>query len=118
MRNFTSFYYKTSSGHSPVEEFINGLSPDVQRKLFKKIEWLEEYGQRLTKPHAEKISKYIYELKVHREDVVIRVLYFFFSGNKIIFVDGFKKKTNKTPPKEIKLSEERRNDFLMKEDKI
>jgi len=35
------------------------------------MEWLEEHGQRLTKPHAEKISKYIYELKVHREDGIM-----------------------------------------------
>jgi len=117
MKSFTALFYRASGGSSPVKEFIDKLSPDAQRKLFEKIGWLEELGPRLTKPHAEKIGKYIYELKVYRDDAIVRLFYFFFEQDKIIFVNGFKKKTNKTPPRQIRLAEQRRKDFLIKEGK-
>ena len=34
---------------------------------------------------------------------ITRVLYFFYIGKKIIATNGFVKKTQKTPPKELKL---------------
>ena len=35
---------------------------------------------------------------------ITRVLYFFYIGKKIIATNGFVKKTQKTPPKELKLA--------------
>ena len=43
---------------------------------------------------------------------ITRVLYFFYIGKKIIATNGFVKKTQKTPPKELKLAKERRADWL------
>ena len=40
------------------------------------------------------------------------MLYFFYIGKKIIATNGFVKKTQKTPPKELKLAKERRADWL------
>jgi phage-related protein len=42
----------------------------------------------------------------------VRVLYFFFHGDKVIFTNGFVKKTDKTPAREINTAVERRKDFL------
>ena len=41
-------------------------------------------------------------------------LYFFYVGKKIIVTNGFVKKTQKTPPSEIKLAKERRSDWLQR----
>ena len=40
-----------------------------------------------------------------------RVLFFFYYEGKIVLTNGFIKKRQKTPPKEIKLAKERRADF-------
>lgn len=40
------------------------------------------------------------------------VLYFFYEGKIIIVTNGFVKKTQKTPSKEIKLAKERRKDWV------
>jgi phage-related protein len=112
LSSFKCHYYKTSSGRSPVKNFIDRLSYNTQRKFFAKIEWLEGYGPGLIEPHAKKIDRYIYELRFEGDDGFIRVLYFFYSKNKIILVNGFKKKTKKTPKKEIELANKRREDFL------
>lgn len=39
-------------------------------------------------------------------EVILAVLYFFYYGGKIILTNGFIKKTQKTPRKEIKLAQE------------
>jgi phage-related protein len=109
---FVCLYYKTKSGHSPVQAFIDGLSFKTQRKFFAKIGWLEEHGPRLVEPHAKKLEQDLYELRFEGEDGTIRVIYFFYIGKKIILVNGFKKKTQKTPRREIELAKRRMEDFL------
>ena len=39
-------------------------------------------------------------------------MYFFYYEGKIILTNGFVKKTQKTPKKEIDLAKERRKDFI------
>ena len=43
---------------------------------------------------------------------LMEVLYFFYEGKIIIVTNGFVKKTQKTPSKEIKLAKERREDWI------
>ena len=43
---------------------------------------------------------------------VTRVLYFFCHEGRIILTNGFVKKTQKTPPEEIRLAKERRADYI------
>ena len=40
------------------------------------------------------------------------MLYFFFTGKKIVFVHGFQKKSQKTPRKEIATAKSRMNDYI------
>ncbi|MBR0418943.1 MAG: type II toxin-antitoxin system RelE/ParE family toxin [Erysipelotrichaceae bacterium] len=49
-----------------------------------------------------------------------RALYFFYVRKTIVITNGFVKKQQKTPPREISLAKERRADFLNrnKRDKI
>ena len=115
MGNFKCIYYSTSSGRRPVEIFINRLSFRTQRKFFAKIEWLEEDGPKLPAPHAEKIDGDIYALRLQSEDGAIRILYFFYFGNKIVLLNGFKKKTKKLPKRELETAKSRKEEFLNKE---
>ena len=112
MANFESLYYKTKSGHIPVKVFIDNLTFKTQRKFFVKIDWLEEHGPRLPEPHTKKLESDLYELRFEGEDGVIRIIYFFYIGKKIILLNGFKKKTQKTPRREIKLAHKRMVDYL------
>jgi phage-related protein len=40
------------------------------------------------------------------------MLYFFYYGKRIVVTNGFVKKSQKTPPGEIKLAKDRRNDWI------
>ncbi|MFH1578431.1 MAG: type II toxin-antitoxin system RelE/ParE family toxin [Candidatus Omnitrophota bacterium] len=110
--NYSCFYFTTRSGRSPVEEFINSLDYRSQRKFFFKKGLLEEFGEKLPYPHSRYIGDDIYELRFHSREGTIRALYFFFNKNKIIFTNGFLKKSNRAPKREKKLAIERRRVFL------
>jgi len=103
MAAYECAYFTTASGESPVREFINSLDSRTQRKFFYKRELLEEFGPRLPYPHAKYLKKGIYELRFEGAEGAIRIIYFFYSGNIIIFTNGFIKKTNKIPKQELEM---------------
>jgi len=112
MGNFKCYYYKTKEGKSPVEEFIDSLDKRTQLKFFYKKELLEEFGPKLPHPHAKYIGDNMFELRFKGIEGHIRVLYFFFHKNSIIFTNGFIKKTKKIPKKEKEIAINRRKEFL------
>ena len=117
MPNYTCEYFETDRGDRPVEEFIDSLQDSTQRKFFYKKSLLEEFGPRLPFPHARKLVHDIYELRFEGPNETARVLYFFVDGNRIIFTNGFKKKSQKTPEREINLAVQRRAIFLKRKGK-
>ena len=115
MAKIVSYYYLTESGKSPVKDFVDSLDFKSQRKFFFVKELLEEFGHRLPQPHAKYIWDNIFEIRFKGHEKAVRVLYFFYHEDKVIFTNGFIKKTNKTPKNEIKIAIERRNDFLKRQ---
>ena len=53
-----------------------------------------------------------FELRCQSGNNISRILYFFYCDNKIIMTNGFIKKTNKTPKKEIELAKLRKADYI------
>ena len=89
-----SIEYVEIENTKPFEKFILGLSTK---------ERAEHKKQNL--PIKESLSKHledgIFEIRVSLFDKIVRNLYFYESGAKIIITHGFIKKTQKTPRKEI-----------------
>ena len=112
MTKISSYYYLTESCKSLVREFIDWLDYKTQRKFFFVKSLLEEFGHRLSQPHAKYIGDDIFELRFKGREGTIRVLYFFYHQDKAIFTNGFVKKTAKTPKNEKELAIQRRTDFL------
>ena len=54
----------------------------------------------------------IFELRAQQGSDISRVFYFFYVGRKAILTNGFVKKTQKTPPKEIEKAKRFRSDYL------
>ncbi|MBR4780769.1 MAG: type II toxin-antitoxin system RelE/ParE family toxin [Lachnospiraceae bacterium] len=105
-------FYKTENGKEPIAEFLDSLDNKMAAKLVGLMEILEEKGTELRMPYSEHLEEGIFELRCKQGSNITRVLYFFFVGQKIIMTNGFVKKTQKTPPKEIKLAKERRADWM------
>ncbi|MEW5757858.1 MAG: type II toxin-antitoxin system RelE/ParE family toxin [Candidatus Omnitrophota bacterium] len=112
MSNISCFYYLTESGRSQVKDFIDSLDQRTQRKFFFIKGLLEEFGRSLPEPHAKHIGNEIFELRFRGQKGNVRIMYFFFHHDKVIFTNGFIKKTNKAPKKEINTAIERKKSFL------
>ena len=81
-------------------------------KLVGLMEILEEKGTALREPYSAPLEDGIFELRCKLGSNITRALYFFFIGGQIIVTNGFVKKTQRTPPGEIKLAKDRREDWI------
>jgi phage-related protein len=92
-----------------VEKFIKKLNPLTIAKIAKEVDLLEKYGLNLGMPHCRRLEKDFYELRIRGKEE-IRILYVF-RGRKIYLLHIFKKKTQKTPRKEINVALKRLTDI-------
>ena len=91
---------------------INKFNAKMRAKMAGMISLLEDKGQLLREPYSKYLTDGIFELRCKQGSDTTRVLYFFYYGNKIILTNGFVKKTQKTPPSEIRLAKKRRDDYI------
>jgi len=106
-------FYRTISGSCPVEEFFDKLSDKQVEKvlwvlrIIRDIDFVpKEYFKKLVNTDD------IWEVRVKSGSNIFRILGFFYKSNTIILTNGFIKKTQKTPLKEIKLAQDRKRDYL------
>lgn len=104
-------FYASADGKEPVEDFLDSLDSKMSAKLVGLMELLEEKGTELRMPYSEYLEDGIFELRCRQGGNITRVLYFFFAGKKIVITNGFVKKTQKTPVKEIRIAKVRRADW-------
>lgn len=109
-------YYEDDKERQPAREFIDGLDPKMKAKTFGRLLLLEEYGERLPMPFARHLEDGIYELRTPQGSNITRLLYFFFLGNRAIVTNGFIKKTQRTPRKEIEKAKHYREDWRSRHD--
>jgi len=112
MNRITSYYLETDAGRVPAKEFIESLEPASRRKFFVARALLEELGYALREPHVKYLGHKIFELRFTGQEGTIRVLYFFVERNRIIFTNGFLKKTTQTPEREFVFAIRMRTDYL------
>ena len=117
MKKFEAEFYEKSNGDIPVEEFLCNLNVKLRVKMVGLISILEEKGNLLREPYSKHLEDGIFELRGKVGTDIVRVLYFFYYEGKIVFTNGFVKKTQKTPKNEIEIARKYRNEFLNREGK-
>jgi len=101
--------YVASSGNALAEEWLELLSPGLQKKFAALFVRLGDHGKIWNErkfKHLE-ASNQIFEFKADSG----RILCFFFFGKRVILTHGFFKKGDKTPKREIERAEEIKSDF-------
>jgi phage-related protein len=116
--NFQAVYYRASDGSEPVREFIDGLDVKPRAALLRQIDrlnLLSETVPHLPFPHSSQVAGELRELRCHMGSDHYRVLYRR-SGQLLVLLHVFPKRTGKLPPAEIKIAEERWDDFKARMD--
>ncbi len=84
-----------------VEEFLDSLPDRVRTRVGADLLLLEECGHMLGPPKVKKLTTDgLYEVRTLSQNHFVRLI-FFYMGDRAIVVNGFKKKTGKTPRNEI-----------------
>jgi len=58
----------------------------------------------------------LYEVRVEMESNILRVFCFFDEGQIVVLINGFQKKSQKTPKKEIKIAEKLKKQYFDEKD--
>ena len=108
-------FYRTANGRCPIEEFLDELSDQHAQK----VAWVLRLIERLDVVPTQYLKKLVgteevWEIRAQFGGNSYRLLGFFHGSTLIVLTNGFSKKVQKTPIREITLAEERRNDYLQR----
>ena len=112
MIRFSVSFYQDEKGFKPVLSFIRSLNVKLQAKVVSDMQLLEEYGYLAREPLSKSLGDCIFELRSKVGTDIVRILYFFDKEQIIIATNGFVKKQQRTPKKEIALAKQRRTNYL------
>jgi phage-related protein len=96
-----------------VTEFLATLSKIERVEARNAFRLLQEFGTTLDMPHARPMTGHgkLWELRAGPN----RLLYFAHIGRRFVILYGFRKKSQKTPIREIATAERQMADFLERE---
>ena len=114
-------FYETQDGKSQIWEFLEDLrikaatSKDARiqhKQACLYIELLQQNGTRLNENITKHLEDGIWELRPGNN----RVFYFFFQDNTFVLLHQFRKKSQKTPKREIEKAKRERDDYLFRKE--
>ena len=108
-------YFTDPFGKQPVKEWIDTLELKLQLKIFRAFELLEDFNIHLKAPYVKPLEDKLYELRVKDAKGIYRIIYFAHTGQTFVMLNGFVKKSQKTPKKEIDLAKSRMKEVLKHE---
>jgi len=119
--SFIANFVKTQNGKIPFYDFLDALSDDERIDIIASIDEIIEWKNNdliLPISKSRHLRNRIFEMRVRHKNIITRSLYFFDEGKRIIFTNGFIKKTQKTPIKEIKKAERLRQEYYQNKEHL
>ena len=100
------------------DEFLKEQPQKVQDKIFKIIEAIETL-ERVPKNYLKQITgtKNLYEARIQLAPNIWRVFCFFDNDKLVVLINGFQKKTQKTPKSEIEKAKKLIAEYFKEKDK-
>ncbi|MBK7217234.1 MAG: type II toxin-antitoxin system RelE/ParE family toxin [Candidatus Promineofilum sp.] len=111
----TIVFYRTARGASPVKEFLDSLNGKQAQKVVWVLRLIEELPQ-IPAQYFKKMdgTSDLWEVRIQAGNDAFRLLGFFDGGKLVVLTNGFAKKTQKTPARELALAEQRKRDYLLR----
>ena len=104
-------FYEQENGIVPMNAFLDNLDPKMRVKAIGALDLLAEFGNNLREPYSKALGDGLFELRIKFSSDISRIFYFFVVDNRIILTNGFIKKTQKTPKREIALARKYKTDY-------
>ncbi len=115
-------FYENAKGESELWDFLESLREQAEtnkdsriqyKQIIFYIELLKNSGTRLSENITKHLDDGIWELRPGSN----RVFYFFYRDNRFVLLHHFRKKTQKTPKREIEKAKAERADYLSRKER-
>ncbi|MBI4006571.1 MAG: type II toxin-antitoxin system RelE/ParE family toxin [Gammaproteobacteria bacterium] len=94
--------------NSNVERELLTLPRDMQARFLHITGLLEEFGpQHVGMPHVRSLGRKLWEIRMSGQSGTGRAIYMTLHGQRIVILNAFVKKTQKTPQRAIELALQR-----------
>ncbi|MBQ0126922.1 MAG: type II toxin-antitoxin system RelE/ParE family toxin [Bacteroidales bacterium] len=97
-------------------DFISSISELEARKVFYVLDMLK-MQERLSAKFVKHIEDGLFELRAEHGGNIFRVFFIFDEGNIVLLFNGFQKKSQKTPRKEIEQAKKLKNEYYAEKGK-
>ena len=116
MNEYNTIFYETIEGKVPAKDFLLSLDYDMRAKMIRTLELLQKNGPAIREPQSKELNDGIFELQAKFGTNISRMLYFYDENKIIVLTNGFVKKEEKTPKKEIELARAYRADYFTRKE--
>jgi phage-related protein len=90
-----------------VEADILAWPPGIRASLLRILERMGEHGANLGMPYTKAIGSGLFEIRAKGSEGIGRAFFCVQIGKRIVILHGFIKKTQETPPAELKIARKR-----------
>lgn len=105
--NLLIMKYAIEYFHSRVRAGIESWPDSILADYARIVELLMEFGPNLRMPHSRAMGGGLFELRPHGREGIGRVFYCFVTGQRVVILYAFVKKTRSSPEKELKITRRR-----------
>ena len=118
---YNIIFYERENGESEIWDFLEGLRKRAARSKDARIQYkqailyielLQNNGTRLPDNITKHMDEDIWELRPGNN----RIFYFYCDEENFVLLHSFRKKTQKTPRREIEKAKTERNDYLFRKE--
>lgn len=102
-------FYKTKAGNEPVLEWLREQDDDTRKSIGDDLRTVQ-IGWPLGMPLVRSMGDGLYEVRVTLAQGIARLM-FFQSDDQLVVVEGFIKKSQKTPAKHLDNAKDRKSEF-------
>jgi phage-related protein len=97
-----------------LEEEILNLPDGLLARYLRLTDLMCEFGANLGMPHTKALDGGLFELRVKSKEGIARVFFCTKIGKKIIMLNSFVKKSQKTPKNQLRIAKTRMSEVMEK----
>jgi phage-related protein len=113
MKRLEAIFFRTELGTEPVREWLKKLTKSDKKTIGEDIKTVQ-FGWPLGMPLVDSLGQGLWEVRAKLSGGRIARILFFMDSNTMVLVNGFIKKTQKTPKAELELSRKRKKEYERK----
>jgi phage-related protein len=104
VKRVPAIFFRTEAGGEPVRDWLKGLSLEDRQRIGEDIKTVE-FGWPLGMPLCRPMGDGLYEVRTGlSQNRIARVLFYIDRKRRMVLLNGFIKKTRKTPDEELRLA--------------